>query len=89
MSDSNSLIESDQYRLLLPPKAVLLQKVAEWIHEDIPSFDVGAAVVGDQVVEATLYYKPNSRDEICVLAGQPFVDVILKDSFGVELLAWM
>jgi nicotinate-nucleotide pyrophosphorylase (carboxylating) len=42
---------------LLPP--TFKEKVKEWIIEDVPSFDFGAAVVGDSEEEAHLYAKSN------------------------------
>lgn len=57
-------------RGLLEPVA-LSTLVAGWLKEDVPSFDVGGAVVGDTPTTATLYQKSPG-----VLAGVPFVEAV-------------
>jgi len=57
-------------RGLLEPVA-LATLVAGWLKEDVPSFDVGGAVVGDTLTTATLYQKSPG-----VLAGVPFVEAV-------------
>jgi nicotinate-nucleotide pyrophosphorylase (carboxylating) len=47
--------------------------VPQWLEEDIPSFDYGGYVVGDQMEEAVLWGKAPG-----VLAGVPFVDAIFR-----------
>ena len=44
-----------EYASLLPPS--WQTKVTEWIHEDIPSFDYGGFVVGNQPEKAILWGK--------------------------------
>jgi nicotinate-nucleotide pyrophosphorylase (carboxylating) len=51
-----------QFSHLLPP--TFKEKVKEWIIEDVPSFDFGAAVVGDSEEEAYLYAKSNLSKQI-------------------------
>lgn len=41
--------------------------IHEWLAEDIPSFDIGGAVVGEGEVEATILAK-----SFLVCAGLPF-----------------
>ena len=41
----------------LIPEIEVKRLVAEWLKEDIPSFDVGGAVVGDKMSVAALYVK--------------------------------
>lgn len=48
------------------------QLIDQWLAEDIPSFDYGAAVVGSRQNQAHLYCKSPG-----VLAGIPFVNQIL------------
>lgn len=52
---------------------ILLDMVKEWLREDIPSFDVGGAVVGGDVVEAVLLAKSH-----LVLAGFPFAEALVR-----------
>jgi len=59
-------------RGLLEPVA-LASLVAGWLKEDVPSFDVGGAVVGDTPTTATLYQKSPG-----VLAGVPFVEAVFS-----------
>lgn len=55
---------------LLPPTYKRL--VAEWLHEDTPSFDYGGFVVGEEVSEAKLLGKSEvSLDTRGTDAGQP------------------
>ena len=42
-------------------------ELSKWLHEDIPSFDIGGFVVGDKPSKATLFGKSNA-----ILAGKPF-----------------
>lgn len=58
---------------LVPPDW-LSGYISSWLREDIPSFDVGAAIVGNKMVEATLYCKT----EKAVVAGEPFVTDVLR-----------
>ncbi|KAJ1749588.1 nicotinate-nucleotide diphosphorylase (carboxylating) [Coemansia sp. RSA 2523] len=64
--------------------------IEDWLAEDIPSFDYGGYVVGDDVKVATLYCKSPG-----VLAGKPFFNEVFRQtgctvswSFeeGVEIL---
>ena len=48
--------------------------IPRWLDEDIPSFDVGAAVVGDQIKSAKL----NCKSEKIVIAGLPIVEAIFR-----------
>lgn len=61
---------------MLPP---LGQLVRDWIKEDIPSFDVGGAVVGEAPTTAFLFCKAKG-----VLAGCPFFDAIFHE-LGCEV----
>ena len=45
-----------------------------WISEDVPSFDVGGAVVGDAPTTAFLFQKAKG-----VLAGCPFFDAVFEE----------
>jgi nicotinate-nucleotide pyrophosphorylase (carboxylating) len=47
--------------------------VAAWLDEDVPSFDVGGAVVGAKEETALLLCKAQG-----VLAGRPFVDAVFR-----------
>lgn len=42
-------------------------ELSKWLHEDIPSFDIGGFVVGNKPSKATLLGKSNA-----ILAGKPF-----------------
>jgi nicotinate-nucleotide pyrophosphorylase (carboxylating) len=65
--------------LMLPPKPVLEKKLLAFIEEDIPSFDIGAAIVGEEKTMAILYYKLNTkRESSVVLAGRPFFDTLFN-----------
>jgi nicotinate-nucleotide pyrophosphorylase (carboxylating) len=51
-----------------------LESVVEgWIHDDMPSFDVGGLVVGDEEKQAQLLMKSPG-----VFAGKPFCDLVFK-----------
>ncbi|KAK9764176.1 nicotinate-nucleotide diphosphorylase (carboxylating) [Basidiobolus ranarum] len=56
---------------VLPPS--WKTKINEWIQEDIPSFDYGGFVVGEDEKIAILYGKSEG-----VLAGRPFFDEIFR-----------
>ena len=49
----------------------LSRLAASWLREDVPSLDVGGAVVGAGAGEAVLWMKQSG-----VLAGAPFVDAV-------------
>lgn len=65
MNTQNSL------RHLIPP--TFKNKIAEWLEEDIPSFDYSSCVVGDKLETAILYGKSKG-----VLAGVPFFDMVFE-----------
>lgn len=54
---------------VLPPH--WKETVAQWVKDDVPSFDVGGLVVGDTELVATLYCKSSG-----LLAGVPFFDAV-------------
>ncbi|KAJ2769333.1 nicotinate-nucleotide diphosphorylase (carboxylating), partial [Coemansia nantahalensis] len=58
---------------LLP--TTLARTVEAWLAEDIPSFDYGGYVVGDDEKSATLYCKSPG-----VLAGVPFFDEVFRQT---------
>ena len=57
----------------LLPEARLNTIVEEWLHEDMPSFDVGGFVVGNVERSATLWMKSPG-----VLAGIPFFEAVFR-----------
>jgi nicotinate-nucleotide pyrophosphorylase (carboxylating) len=67
---------------LVPPDW-LSGYISTWLKEDIPSFDVGGAIVGDGIQEATLYCKT----ENAVVAGTPFVTDVFR-FLGCEVI-WL
>ena len=60
---------------LLPPSWKSL--IQRYLEEDVPSFDVGGFVVGDEEREALLYCKEKSKR--IVLAGVPFFDEVFAE----------
>jgi len=54
---------------LLPP--TMKQQIAEWLKEDIPSFDYSSCVVGERPCQALLFMKSEG-----VLAGVPFFNMV-------------
>lgn len=62
-----------QYAHLLPPS--WKTQVAEWLHEDTPSFDYGGFVVGEIEREAFLFGKGSQQ---AVLAGVPFFTEVFE-----------
>ncbi len=56
----------------LCPEAVQ-RLVREWLREDIPSFDVGGMVVGNEPGKAILWMKQSG-----VVAGRPFFDAVFS-----------
>lgn len=63
----------DFYANLLPQGAIdtLIQK---WLHDDMPSLDVGGLVVGDVEREAVLWMKSPG-----VFAGKPFFEAVFRE----------
>jgi nicotinate-nucleotide pyrophosphorylase (carboxylating) len=62
---------STNFASLLPPN---LKSVVEgWIHDDMPSFDVGGLVVGNEEKKAQLLMKSSG-----VFAGKPFFELIFE-----------
>jgi nicotinate-nucleotide pyrophosphorylase (carboxylating) len=59
------------FSALLPHN--LKSVVERWIHDDMPSFDVGGLVVGDEEKQAQLLMKSPG-----VFAGKPFFDLVFK-----------
>ena len=62
---------SKHLQYLIPP--TYKKRIAEWLEEDIPSFDYSAAVVGNTLEQANLYNKSPG-----VLAGIPFVNMVME-----------
>mmetsp|Transcript_12891 Transcript_12891/g.22274 ORF Transcript_12891/g.22274 Transcript_12891/m.22274 type:complete len:293 (+) Transcript_12891:209-1087(+) len=60
-----------EFSHLLPPS--WKKVVQEWLQEDIPSFDRGGFVVGEEEMEAVLFGKTSG-----VLAGVPFFEEIFR-----------
>ncbi|PRT53041.1 Nicotinate-nucleotide pyrophosphorylase [carboxylating] [Wickerhamiella sorbophila] len=67
------------YQAALPVAGKWKQTVAEWLAEDVPSFDVGGLVVGSDLRTATLWCKQSGR-----LAGVPFANEVFKQC-GLEV----
>ena len=68
MSDNSS---GTDFSHLLPTN---LRTVVEgWVHDDMPSFDVGGLVVGDSQQKAQLWMKSKG-----VIAGKPFFDLVFQ-----------
>jgi len=63
--------------LLLP--ASLKAQIQLWLKEDVPSFDYGGFVVGDEIKEAKLLGKSSG-----ILAGRPFFQAVF-DEVGCEV----
>eukprot|EP00560_Eucampia_antarctica_P005874 CAMPEP_0197838948 /NCGR_PEP_ID=MMETSP1437-20131217/40102_1 /TAXON_ID=49252 ORGANISM="Eucampia antarctica, Strain CCMP1452" /NCGR_SAMPLE_ID=MMETSP1437 /ASSEMBLY_ACC=CAM_ASM_001096 /LENGTH=305 /DNA_ID=CAMNT_0043447499 /DNA_START=38 /DNA_END=955 /DNA_ORIENTATION=- len=61
----------------LLPKAELVRTVEKWLTDDMPSFDIGGMVVGDQIKTAQLWMKSPG-----IFAGKPFVDAIFVKHLG-------
>lgn len=77
-ADNHSLILQN----ILPPRSTLLEWARQVVQEDIPSFDIGAALVSSHHKQrATIYCKSHH----VVLAGRPFVDAIVRDCFDCEI----
>ncbi|CCD25863.2 nicotinate-nucleotide diphosphorylase (carboxylating) NDAI_0G00870 [Naumovozyma dairenensis CBS 421] len=63
----------NKFENLLPINGAWKKDVANWLEEDVPSFDYGGFVVGDHSKTATLYMKEDG-----LIAGIPFVNEIFK-----------
>lgn len=61
------------YSNLLPTNGRWKQEITGWLSEDVPSFDIGGFVVGDDHKSATLWCKQNG-----ILAGVPFAEEVFK-----------
>ncbi|KAL9650213.1 hypothetical protein ABK040_014869 [Willaertia magna] len=48
---------------LLPPKAIIVDKLMDWIREDIPGLDVSATIVGNSRKRATMFFKKRSNEK--------------------------
>ena len=68
--DPSAHVNSQLFASLLP-EPQLRSIVSQWIHDDMPSFDVGGMVVGTKSKEATLWMKSSG-----VLSGMPFVEAV-------------
>jgi len=66
---------NNSFAQLLPPSWKTL--IQRYLEEDVPSFDVGGFVVGDEEMEALLYCKEKSKS--IVLAGVPFFDEVFAE----------
>lgn len=66
---------------LLPFNGKWKQDITDWLSEDVPSFDIGGFVVGDDEKTATLYCKQPG-----VLSGVPFAQEVF-DQCGL-LVKW-
>ncbi|KAJ1800991.1 nicotinate-nucleotide diphosphorylase (carboxylating) [Coemansia sp. RSA 2399] len=62
-----------KHAALLP--TTFARSIENWLAEDIPSFDYGGYVVGDDEKEATLYCKADG-----VLAGVPFFNEVFRQT---------
>ena len=58
----------------LLPQGQIDAVVKQWLHDDMPSFDVGGLVVGNVEREATLWMKSPG-----VFAGKPFFDATFRN----------
>lgn len=65
------------FETLLPQN--LKAVIDGWIHDDMPSFDVGGLVVGNETKEARLLMKSSG-----VFAGKPFFDLVFE-SLGCKV----
>lgn len=65
----------------LLPTTQIRSTVREWIDDDMPSFDVGGLVVGDEAKTAVLWMKSPG-----VFAGRPFFQAVF-DELGCDV-AW-
>ncbi len=64
----------------LLPKAKLINMMEEWLTDDMPSFDIGGLVVGNDVKTAQLWMKSPG-----VFAGKPFVNALFVDHLGCQV----
>ena len=64
---------SQKFASLLPERQIDAT-VLQWIHDDIPSFDVGGLVVGTTPKKAILWMKSSG-----IFAGIPFVDAVFRN----------
>jgi nicotinate-nucleotide pyrophosphorylase (carboxylating) len=67
MADTNPT----NFASLLPPNANAV--IEGWIHDDMPSFDVGGLVVGNEEKKAQLLMKSSG-----VFAGKPFFQRVFE-----------
>lgn len=61
------------YSHLLPVSSRWKQQITDFLSEDIPSFDYGGYVVGDEIKHAKLYMKSEG-----IICGIPFLDEVYK-----------
>eukprot|EP01084_Bolivina_argentea_P230422 388691_1 len=59
------------YANLLPP--LWETQIKDWVHEDLPGFDIGGFVVGNKPEAAVLNCKSP-----CTFAGKPFFEEVMK-----------
>jgi len=57
----------------LLPSGQIDATVRQWLHDDMPSFDVGGLVVGETERKATLWMKSTG-----VFAGKPFIEAVFR-----------
>ena len=78
MSEHEEELEIDFGNLL--PKAKLIGMMEEWLTDDMPSFDIGGLVVGNDIKTAQLWMKSSG-----VFAGKPFVNALFVDHLGCQV----
>ncbi|EFC46739.1 nicotinate-nucleotide diphosphorylase [Naegleria gruberi] len=79
---------------MLPPRKLLVQKLTSYIEEDIPAFDVSAAIVGDSIKTSTIFYKKSNNDFNSdtlpiIMSGIPILTVLFEDCFPNLKVNWL
>lgn len=70
------------FQYALPANGQWKKDVTQWLTEDVPSFDIGGFVVGNDTKTATLWCKASG-----VLAGVPFANEVFTQC-GVDTVEW-
>ena len=96
-TNHHSLTQSLQF--MLPPKPLIIDKLKDWIREDIPAFDVSASIVGDSRQRSTIFYKMkknsngsmdgSSHNSSVIVCGIPILTILFEECFSELSVKWL
>ncbi|KAG2387426.1 hypothetical protein C9374_001758 [Naegleria lovaniensis] len=92
-SSSDMLLHTQSLQFMLPPKPLIIEKLKDWIREDIPAFDVSAAIVGDSHQRSTIFYKmkksSSNNPTSVIVCGIPILTLLFEECFSGLTVKWL